>query len=189
MSKIGKQPIAIPKNVTIDIKDVKKGDQIWHSITVKGPKGELVKEFWPVISFELKEDKLFIGVKDDTKPELDHNAFWGLARALVSNMINGVTEGFSVILEMVGVGYKAQVKGNTLELSLGFSHPIEYLAPEGITFEADKTVITIRGIDKQLVGQVAAEIRAYRKPEPYKGKGIMYRGEKIRRKAGKKAAT
>src|SRR3989338_3215541 len=126
MSKIGKQPIAIPKNVTVDIKDVKKGDQIWHFVTVKGPKGELDKEFWPLI---------------------------------------------------------------TLELSLGFSHPIEYFAPEGISFEADKTVITIRGIDKQLVGQVAAEIRAYRKPEPYKGKGIMYRGEKIRRKAGKKAAT
>ena len=176
MSKIGKKPITIPKDVQV------KTDN--GLVLVKGPKGEL-KRFIPGnVDFNIEGEVLKI-----TPKNTEDRATWGLASALVKNMIKGVTEGFEAVLEFQGVGYKAVVKGNDLELGLGFSHPVTVKAPEGITFKAEKNVIRIQGMDNELVGKVAAEIREWRKPEPYKGSGIRYQGEVVKRKAGKKAVA
>lgn len=176
MSRIGKQSIIIPENVEVKIND--------GQIIVKGPKGELTQSISSQIEVVLKENELLVTPRKKTK---DTSALWGLFRTLIFNMIKGVTEGFEKKLEIQGVGYRVALQGNKLVLSLGFSHPIELEAPEGIEFQVDKNIITVSGLDKQLVGQIAAKIRDLRKPEPYKGKGIRYLGEAVRRKAGKKA--
>ncbi len=178
MSRIGKQPIVVPSGVKVDF----KGDLL----NVNGPKGNL--SFNVVREIELKIDSDTISVirKDDTKKT---RALHGLVRALVANMVNGVTVGFEKKLELVGIGYKADLQGNVLVLNLGYSHPVKYELPKGISAEVDKqTLITIKGIDKQAVGQTAAEIRSTRLPEPYKGKGVKYVDEQIRRKVGKTGA-
>jgi len=181
MSRIGKQPVVIPNGVTVD----KTGD----TITVKGPKGELKKDFVPKVNIDIKDGEIIVTRKDDTK---ESRAFHGLTRSLLYNMVDGVTQGFEKKLEIVGVGYRAQAAKNKITLTLGFSHPVEYTAPEGIEFTMDgdkKNVITVSGIDKQLVGEAAAKVRSYKKPEPYKGKGIKYIDEHITRKAGKAAGS
>lgn len=174
MSRIGKKPIPLAK-ATVELKD--------NSITVKGPKGELSYDLLEQVSVEEKDGQLFVTRKNDTK---DARAFHGLTRSLLSNMVQGVNEGFKKTLELVGVGYKATVKGTTLVLNVGYSHLVEIEAPEGITFSVEgPTKVHVSGIDKELVGNTSAKIRAVRKPEPYKGKGIKYIDEVIRRKAGK----
>lgn len=183
MSRIGKKPIIIPKDVEVKIED--------DEIAVRGPKGELRRTIFPEIKVELeelsgKEKKLVLGIKKKTK---NARAFWGLLRTLIFNMIEGVTKGFEKQLEIQGVGYRASLQGNILVLNIGFSHPVEIKAPEGIEFKVEKNIITVFGLDKQLVGQTAAKIRAQKKPEPYKGKGIRYLGEAVRRKAGKKTVS
>ena len=178
MSRIGKLPISVPAGVEVNING--------SEVSVKGPKGELTQTFSSLLSIEKGED----GAITVSRPndEREARSMHGLTRTLINNMIIGVTEGYSKTLELVGVGYRATLKGKNLELSLGFSHPVFVEAPEGITFECpDQTKIVISGIDKQKVGQTAADIRKYRKPEPYKGKGIRYQGEHIRRKEGKAA--
>jgi large subunit ribosomal protein L6 len=158
-----------------------------HEIKVTGPKGELSARVHPDIGVEVKEHSLVVTRSSDLKV---HRSLHGLWRALLQNMIKGVTEGYSRRLELVGVGYRAEMKGKKLQLLLGYSHPILFAPPDGIKIETPtQTNIQISGIDKQLVGQVAAKIRSFRKPEPYKGKGIKYEGEYIRRKAGKAAAA
>lgn len=178
MSRIGKQPISIPSGVEITIDGPR--------IAVKGPKGELTHDAPPSITIARDGDELVVTRPDD---ERQNRALHGLTRSLVHNMVVGVSEGFSRDLEIVGVGYRASAQGlNRLELQLGFSHPVGFEAPDGITFEVPQpTRITVRGCDKQLVGQVAANIRKIRKPEPYKGKGIRYVDERVLRKAGKSA--
>ncbi len=178
MSRIGKKPIEIPDNVEVKVEGQK--------ITVKGPKGELSRVVRPEIKLEISEGRILVSPKMTTKKT---PAFWGLTRALIANMITGVTEGFQKQLEIQGIGYQASVKGNTLILEVGFSKPVEMTCPEGIECSVDKNIISIKGIDKELVGRVAAEIRKIRPPEPYKGKGIRYVGEEIIRKVGKKAVT
>ncbi len=178
MSRIGKRPIQIPEGVEVKL----EGDLV----IVKGQKGELKTKTRPEIKVEI-EDKLI-----RLKPIIFHkgtSALWGTYYSLITNMIRGVTRGFEKKLEIEGVGYRAAVEGNKLILSLGFSHPVEIKAPEGLKFNVAKNVIIISGIDKQLIGQIAADIRSKREPEPYRGKGIRYQGEIIRRKAGKKAAA
>ncbi len=182
MSRIGKQAIIIPSGVNI----TQAAD---GSIVVKGPKGELSYIAPSLVNVEIKDNEVIVKRVNETKAA---RSFHGLVRTLIDNMVTGVTKGFSKRLEVNGVGYRAQVQGNKLVLSLGFSHPVEHIIPDGITVKMDadkKNVIIVEGIDKQKVGQVAAEIRAYRKPEPYKGKGIKYENEYIRRKAGKTAAA
>ena len=176
MSRIGKKPIEIPEGVqiTIDGQDVK----------VKGPKGELEQKVHPSIKVELKDKQIILTIGSDHK---NANAFWGLSRTLVNNLIIGVTEGFQKQLEVNGVGYKASVSGRKLVLNVGYSHPVEFDMLEGIEAKVDGNVITISGINKQQVGEVAANIRKIRKPEPYKGKGIKYIDEIIIRKVGKAA--
>jgi large subunit ribosomal protein L6 len=177
MSRIGKNPIPLPKGVTVAIDGT--------TSVVKGPKGEHRQHIPEGLSFEEKDGELVITRPDESKTM---RARHGLVRALVANQVTGVTEGFNKKLEIVGVGYRAQVKGKVLDLQLQFSHPVEYPIPDDITITCpDQTHIVVEGVDKQRVGQVAAEIRAYRKPEPYKGKGIRYEGEQIVRKAGKAA--
>lgn len=184
MSRIGKKPIIIPAGVEVKIE---KGQ-----IIVKGPKGELKRDIPAQIKIEIKEasseaagDKeLIVGLAKRTKKS---PALWGLFRVLISNMVEGVTNGFEKKLEIKGVGYRASVKDNKLILSIGYSHPVEIEPPAGIELKTEKEIIIVSGIDKQLVGQVAAKIREQKKPEPYKGKGIRYLGEIVRRKAGKKA--
>jgi large subunit ribosomal protein L6 len=180
VSRIGRKPVEIPKGVTVTLKK----DGI---VSVKGPKGELAEKIHPDISVEVKDQKvLFTRTSDETK----YRALHGLWRALMQNMIIGVTDGYSKKLEIVGVGYRAEMKGKRLNLLLGFSHPILFAAPESIKLETPtQTSIIISGVHKQLVGLVAAKIRSFRPPEPYKGKGVKYEGEYIRRKAGKAAAT
>ncbi|HLC90105.1 MAG TPA: 50S ribosomal protein L6 [Patescibacteria group bacterium] len=178
MSRIGKQPINIPTGVEVKF----DGSQI----VVKGPKGELKREIHPLVVVEQKDNELVVKVKDPENKK--QRSLWGLFRRLIANMIFGVIEGFSKKLEINGIGYKAQVSGENLVLQLGYSHPINFLIPKGIEIKTEKNVINIFGSDKELVGNVAAEIRALRKPEPYKGKGIKYADETIRRKAGKAAA-
>jgi len=178
MSRIGKKPITIPESVEIKIDDRK--------VTVKGPRGELFKEFHPEIIIEMKENKVFISPKTEDK---QIRALWGLTRALTANMVKGVTEGFEKKLEIEGVGFKAQVAGDTLELFVGFSHSIKIKAPENINFLVEKNIITVSGTDLEKVSQTAAKIRKAKPAEPYKGKGIKYLGEVIRRKAGKRVAT
>ncbi|MCK4525296.1 MAG: 50S ribosomal protein L6 [Candidatus Pacebacteria bacterium] len=178
MSKIGKQSINIPAGITFSIsKD--------NEVVVKGPKGELTKKIDPKVSAEVKDNQIIVSVRNNSKKNY---AIWGLYRTLIANMIEGVEKGFEKKLEIQGVGYKAIQKGTDLELSLGFSHLVIFKAPEGIKFNVEKNIITITGIDKQLVGQIAADIRSKKKPEPYKGKGIRYLGEQVRRKVGKKVA-
>ncbi len=177
MSRIGKQPIPVPSGVEVKIDG--------STLVVKGPKGELTQTFSDVISITLDD-----GVINVTRPDESRTArsLHGLTRTLVANMVTGVSEGYAKNLEIVGVGYRAAMKGSDIELQLGFSHPVLVVAEPGITFEVPApTKITVRGIDKQRVGQVAADIRKWRKPEPYKGKGVRYEGEKVRRKLGKAA--
>jgi len=177
MSRIGNQPIIIPDSVTVT--------QEGNSVTVKGPQGELTQGLPKQIKIEIKDKELTFSRPTDT-PEI--KSLHGLTRALVNNMITGVTQGYSKELEMVGTGYRVAKSGDKLTLSVGYSHPIEFTPNSGISFEVEgNNKITIKGIDKQLVGQVAANIRAVRPPEPYKGKGIRYVGEQVRRKAGKAA--
>ncbi len=176
MSRIGLKPISIPAGVEITV-----GNK--NVITVKGPKGELTQDISNLITVTIEDATATFSRKGDSKNE---KAQHGLARALVANMIIGVTEGYEKRLELNGVGYKADKKGNTLHMNLGFSHPVEMVDPDGITTETpEQTVVLVKGIDKAIVGNYAANIRALRKPEPYKGKGIKYAGEQIRRKEGK----
>jgi len=178
MSRIGRKPIEIPQGVEVKIDDRK--------VLIKGPKGELFFEVRPEIKVEVKEGKVLLTPQIETK---NTKAFWGLTRALLQNMVKGVTEGYEKKLEMEGVGYKANLEGQDLVLNIGFSHPVKIKASEGIKFAVEKNMITVSGIDKGLVGQTAAKIRKVRPPEPYKGKGIRYVGEQIRRKVGKRAVT
>jgi large subunit ribosomal protein L6 len=175
MSRIGKHPIAVPKGVTVTIEG--------NTIKVKGPKGELERKIHSDMKLSMENDQVTV-----TRPseEANHKALHGLSRTLVANMVEGVTSGFKKQLDIVGVGYKAETRPYGLQLALGFSHPVEYRAPKGIKLSAPQpTQVIIEGANKEIVGQVAAELRSLRPPEPYKGKGIKYAGEQIRRKAGK----
>lgn len=176
MSRIGKKPVVIPAGVTVDVKE--------NMVHAKGPKGELDLPVHPKVMIEkTSETELNVTVKNsDNKQE---KALWGLFRSLLANVVTGVSTGFTKVLEINGVGYKAAVAGKKLTLNLGYSHPIEMEVPNGLEAKVDKNVITITGIDKQVVGQFAAVVRSQRPPEPYKGKGIKYSDEVIRRKAGK----
>ncbi len=177
MSRIGKKPITIPSGVDVKIDGSK--------ITVKGPKGELTRDLRPEILFEIKDNKIvFTLIRNDKKSR----AFWGLTRSLVNNMIIGVTEGYIKKLQLEGVGYRAVLEGQDLVFQVGYSHPVRVSPEEGITFSVEKNIISVSGIDKQQVTHTAAKIRKIRPPEPYKGKGIRYEGEIIKRKVGKKAA-
>ncbi|HOD96688.1 MAG: 50S ribosomal protein L6 [Candidatus Paceibacterota bacterium] len=178
MSKIGKKLIVIPDNVKIEVLE--------NEVMIKGPKGELKVPLFPDFNVELEGNYLKI---IPTREKKFTSAFWGTLRSLIANAVKGVSEGFEKKLEIEGVGYRANVEGNILVLNLGFSHPIRFEIPKGIDIVVAKNLITISGADKQLVGQTAAKIRSFRKPEPYKGKGIHYVGEHIRRKAGKKATA
>jgi len=179
VSRIGRKPISIPKGVTVAVKD--------SEVMVKGPKGELQARVHPAISVEVAGQEVHVKRASEEK---FHKALHGLWRANIQNMVTGVTQGYEKKLEIVGVGYRAEIKGKKLNLQVGFSHPIVFGPPQGIKLEAPtQTNITISGSDKQLVGLTAAKIRSFRPPEPYKGKGIKYEGEYIRRKAGKAAAT
>ena len=178
MSRVEKKPIQVVSGVSVTLRD--------QQVTVKGPKGELSASVHPEITVEMKEKSVQLSRPSDQK---EHRALHGLWRALLQNMVHGVTQGYQRKLELVGVGYRAEMKGSKLQLLLGFSHPILFQAPKGIKIETpSQTAITVSGIDKQLVGMVAAKIRSFRPPEPYKGKGVKYEGEYIRRKAGKAAA-
>lgn len=174
MSRIGKQPISIPSGVTITVDD--------EFVTVQGPKGTLKQFRMPGINVEVKDNEIIVTRASDEKV---HRSKHGLMRTLISNMVEGVTNGYSKVLEVNGVGFRVALAGNTIKMHLGFSHEVVYDLPEGITAKVEKTTITISGISKQLVGQAAADIRAFKKPEPYKGKGIKYSDERILRKSGK----
>lgn len=177
MSRVGKKPITIPESVTLTITSDK--------VQAKGPKGELTLDISELVSLEQKEGEVFVTRKSDTKQA---RSMHGTTQRLVSNIIVGVSEGYKKTLELVGVGYRVAKQGTKLVLSLGFSHPIEFIAPEGVTVEIEgNNKIFVSGIDKQAVGQVAATLRNFRPPEPYKGKGVRYEGEVVRRKAGKAA--
>ncbi len=177
MSRIGKMPIPVPAGVEVKIDG--------HTVTVKGKLGELNETFNEYVNIAVEGDEVIVTRIDDSR---EARSMHGLTRTLIHNMVVGVSEGYERKLEIVGVGYRALLKGTNLELSLGYSHPVIIEPEEGITFEApEATKITVKGISKQRVGQVAAEIRAWRKPEPYKGKGIRYEGEHVRRKLGKAA--
>jgi large subunit ribosomal protein L6 len=176
MSRIGKKPVAIPSGVTAEMKD--------GALSVKGPKGTLSMGLSDLVSYELEDGTIAVKPANDSKQARSH---WGMQRTMVSNLVEGVTEGYTKVLEITGVGYRASAQGRKLKLQLGYSHDVDIDVPEGIEVKTpDNTTIEIFGIDKQKVGQVAAEIRRWRKPEPYKGKGIKYRGEYIFRKEGKK---
>ena len=176
MSRIGKRPVAIPSGVTAEIAN--------GVLSVKGPKGTLSLGLRDEISYTVDGDAIVVRPANDTKAA---RAFWGMQRTLVDNLVTGVTQGYTKVLEITGVGYRANAQGRNLKLQLGYSHDVDFPVPEGIEVKTpDNTTVEISGIDKQKVGQVAAEIRRWRKPEPYKGKGIKYRGEYIFRKEGKK---
>ena len=177
MSRIGKQPVTVPAGVDVKIDG--------HIVTVKGPKGELTREFNPMMTINQEGEEIIVSRPDDSR---EARSLHGLTRTLIHNMVEGVSNGYQKKLQLVGVGYRAALKGKDLEMQLGFSHPVIVEAPEGITFEVpDNTHVNVKGINKQQVGQIAAEIRGHRPPEPYKGKGIHYVGEHIRRKLGKAA--
>ena len=177
MSRIGRKPVQIPAGVEVTVNG--------NTCVVKGPKGTLQQDFHENITVTVEENEVIV---DRANDERESRAQHGLTRALIQNMVTGVSEGFTKSLELAGVGYRVQLKGTSLHFSLGYSHPVVVEAPEGITFEVpDNTHINVKGINKQQVGQIAAEIRAKRPPEPYKGKGIHYVGEHIRRKLGKAA--
>ncbi len=180
MSRLGKMPIKIPSGVIVENNNGK--------ITVRGPKGELKMDLRPEIAVKIEGDEIIVSVALETKQS---PAFWGMTRSLIANMVEGVTDGFVKNLELVGVGYRAKQEGpDSISLTLGFSHPIVVKAPEGVKIEVpDNQTVIIKGIDKELVGLTAAKIRKLRKPEPYKGKGVKYAGEVIRRKAGKAAKS
>jgi len=176
MSRIGKRAVPLPSGVTATTQG--------QILSVKGPKGQLELQMRDEIAYEIGDDGILVKPANDTKQA---RAFWGMQRTLVQNLVTGVSEGFTKVLEITGVGYRAQAQGRTLKLQLGFSHDVNYAVPEGVEVKTpDNTTVEISGIDRQKVGQVAAEIRRWRKPEPYKGKGIKYRGEFIFRKEGKK---
>ena len=176
MSRVGKYPVALPQGVTAEVKN--------KSIAVKGKMGNLDLELPPEVEVVVTDGKVAVSMRQDTARA---RVLWGTTRNNINNMVMGVTEGFKTILEIEGVGFKAAVQGKELILQIGFSHEVRFTPPEGITIKAEKpTLLSITGVDKQKVGQVAAEIRAMKKPEPYKGKGIKYAGERIRRKEGKK---
>ena len=177
MSRIGRQPIEIPDGVDVELAPGR--------ITVKGPKGELIQRLSTEMKVEQSNGTVTVERPTDRG---EHRALHGLTRSLIANMVVGVTDGYERRLEIQGVGYRAQLKGKALEMALGFSHPVTVQAPEGIEFELPQpTEIVVRGIDKQMVGQVAADIRKRRPPEPYKGKGVRYAGEQVTRKVGKRA--
>jgi large subunit ribosomal protein L6 len=177
MSRIGRKPVDVPDAVTVTIAP--------GNIVIKGPKGELAQTYSQDMTVSQEENTILVARPTDRG---EHRALHGLTRSLIANMVEGVTDGFEKRLEIQGVGYRAALKGKNLELALGFSHPVSIEAPEGIEFEVPQpTEIIVRGIDKQLVGQVAADIRKRRPPEPYKGKGIRYRDEQVLRKVGKRA--
>ncbi len=179
MSRIGKQPIEVPEGADVTLSG--------QAVRVKGPKGELTLDAHPDMTVTL-DDRVITVTRPSDEPQ--HRALHGLTRMLVANMVEGVMNGFSKTLEIQGVGYRALRKGSGIELHIGFSHTIEYPAPDGVSLDLpDQTTIVVTGVDKQKVGQAAAEIRAFRPPEPYKGKGIRYRGEHVRRKAGKTAGA
>ncbi len=178
MSRIGKLPVELPQGVTAEISG--------RTIKISGPKGNLSYEFPRQITVEVKENEVLVALKNITK---QGSAHFGTTRALIANMVKGVSEGWSKQMELVGTGYRAEVQGKTLVLTVGYSHPVKIEAPEGINFKVEKSIVTIEGIDRELVGQIAANIRFVRPPEPYKGKGIKYIDEVIRRKAGKAAKT
>ena len=176
MSRIGKKPVAIPSGVTATIDN--------GELSVKGPKGTLAMPLADLVTYSVDDSGVSVQPANDTKAARSH---WGMQRTLVQNLVTGVTEGFTKVLEINGVGYRANAQGKNLKLQLGFSHDVDIAVPEGIEVKTpDNTTVEISGIDKQKVGQLAAEIRRWRKPEPYKGKGIKYRGEFIFRKEGKK---
>lgn len=176
MSRLGKQPITLPQGVTATLAD--------SVVTVKGPKGELTYTVHPLVSVTLEEGVLTLAPAKETTQS---RVLWGTNAALVRNMVEGVTEGFKKVLEIEGVGYRADAQGQKLTMSVGFSHPVIIEVPQGISIVVEKSVMTITGIDKHAVGQFAANVRKVKKPEPYKGKGIRYQGEYIIRKQGKKA--
>ncbi len=179
MSRIGKNPIEIPSGVTVTING--------HSVSVKGPKGELTQTFHRNMKIVIADNLITVTRPSDLKL---NKSLHGLTRTLLQNMVEGVTKGYEKQLEILGVGYRAAIAGPKLTLNLGYSHPIEYNTPAGITIEIDKdkkNILIIKGFDKQLLGEVAAKIRSYKKPEPYKGKGIRYLGEHVQQKAGKAA--
>ena len=177
MSRVGKNPVAIPSGVTVTVSD--------GAVTVKGPKGELKQSLVHGITASVEDGRVVFGRPDESKQSRSSH---GLIRSLVNNMVTGVSKGFEKKLEVIGVGYRADVKGSKLVMNLGYSHPIEYDIPKGVAVSVDKqNVISIQGIDKQQVGQVAAEVRAFRRPDSYKGKGVRYQGEYIRLKTGKSA--
>lgn len=178
MSRIGKKPILIPENTEVKIEG--------NIITIKGPKGELSREFRPEIIVKIEENRIFILPRTENKQT---RALWGLTRALLANMVRGVTEGFEKKLEIEGLGFKAQVAGNDLELFVGLSHSVKIKVPENVKFTVEKNIITVSGPDLEKVSQTAAKIKKVKPTEPYKGKGIKYLGEVVRRKVGKKAVT
>lgn len=178
MSRIGKKPILVPKDVKIKL----EGDLL----KVKGPKGELIRRIHPRVQVNTDGDNVIVSIADETRESV---SLHGLFRILIDNMVTGVTKGFERVLEIVGVGYRAELQGRTAIFNLGYSHPIDFELPDGIDAKIEKTKIILSGIDKELLGKTAAKIRGFRKPEPYKGKGIKYADEVIRRKAGKAGAT
>jgi len=178
MSRVGKKPIQIPSGV--------EAKQEGNFIIVKGPKGELKRALFDEVKVSIKNGIIEVYPYKETKKT---GAVWGLCRALVSNMVDGVSKGYEKKLQIEGIGFKARVEGNKLILNVGFSHPVEVLQPEGIKFVVEKNIITVSGADKELVGQIAAKIKMIKKPEPYKGKGIRYFGEIIKLKAGKKVVA
>jgi large subunit ribosomal protein L6 len=178
MSRIGRKPVTVPKGVTVELQG--------HDVAVKGPRGELRRRLHPDMQIALDKDQFTVARPTEEKR---HKALHGLTRTLVQNMVEGVSKGFTKTLEIQGVGYKAEPKPYGVNLIVGYSHPVKYEAPKGIKITVDNnTVVKIEGADKELVGQVAAELRSVRPPEPYKGKGIRYQGEQVRRKAGKTGA-
>lgn len=178
MSRIGRRPVTIPKGVAVQLQG--------NTVAVKGPRGELRRSLHPDMQIALVNDEVTVARPSEEKR---HKALHGLTRTLVQNMVEGVSKGFSKTLEIQGVGYKAEAKPYGVNLIVGYSHPVKYEAPKGIKISVDNnTVVKVEGADKELVGQVAAEIRAVRPPEPYKGKGVRYQGEQVRRKAGKTGA-
>jgi large subunit ribosomal protein L6 len=179
MSRIGKQPINTPEGVQVSIKD--------NVIEVSGPKGKLTENLVPNVKVEIKDKEVLVSVENPENKE--QRSMWGLQRSLINNMVVGLTEGFTKQLEVNGVGYKVVLQGKKIVLNVGYSHPVNYDLPEGVDAQIEKNLITLSSFNKQLVGQVAAEIRSVRKPEPYKGKGIKYLEEVIRRKEGKVAKS
>jgi large subunit ribosomal protein L6 len=176
MSKIGKQPVTIPNGVTVEV--------VGSTVNVSGPKGKLSQKLADGVIAKAEGNEVLVTVKRADKKHLSN---WGTYRMLLANMVKGVSEGWSKKLELIGTGYRAEARGNLLVLTVGYSHPVEITAPEGITFKVEKNIITVEGIDRAVVGQISANIRASRPPEPYKGKGVKYTDEVLRRKAGKAA--